>query len=227
MKKIMILFMIAAGILQAQTYTVEKLKGTAKAETGLNENWINLKEGTMIGANSIVAAGDNSIVQLISGNIKFVLRGPAAITLSDIKKMSVDDLLLALAMEDMLNAPKTKDELKSKNTAVYGSEENGRNLPPNTSSDFGIKRLNGAMQIAENGYPGAAIIAAKTTFRKYPDTKNLPAYRIYFARLLYQLNLCEEAYDEYGSIKELNLTPSQEKEVDSKIDVLSKKMVKK
>ena len=59
---------------------------------------------------------------LVKGNIKFTLKESAAVTVDNIKKMTIDDLLLALAMEDMMNAPRKKDENKSKSTQVYGDQ---------------------------------------------------------------------------------------------------------
>jgi hypothetical protein len=224
MKKLILIFLLIIETLPAQTFTVEKLKGTAQAQTGLNENWVDLKEGTVINQNSTVVAGKNSIIQLKTADNKFTLNGPSALTLSDIKKMSVDDVLLALAMEDVRNAPKNNNEAKSKSTAVYGTEENGKNMPANKSTDFGVKRLNGAMQLAESGYSGSAVIAAKETYRKYPDTKNIPSYRIFFAQQLRQLGLYEESYDEFDFIKNLKLNDEEKKEVDSELNDLSKKL---
>ena len=52
------------------------------------------------------------------------------------------------------------------------------------TDDFGIKRLNGAMQLAKNGFKESSVVFAKETYRKYPDSKQIPSYRIYFADIL-------------------------------------------
>ena len=121
MKKIILLIFICAGFLAAQTFKAEKVKGNVEAQIGTSENWISIADGKSLPANAVVSTGKNSSIQLTDNSINFNLKSTSALPLSRIKKMSVNDLILALAMEDMLNAPKKKEELNSKNTAVYGA----------------------------------------------------------------------------------------------------------
>ncbi|MBT8381736.1 MAG: hypothetical protein KJO59_05210, partial [Ignavibacteria bacterium] len=90
------------------------------------------------------------------------------------------------------------------------------------SGPFGIKRLNGARQLSESGLTESAIVFAKETYRKYPDTKSDPSYRIYFANILYNKSLYEEALVEYKEISKLDLNEKQRNEVSSAIENIKK-----
>jgi hypothetical protein len=222
MKKLLIVLMFAGG-LSAQTFTVEKVIGDVKYQNGSSETWSTLSSGNTIGDDAVISTGKNSSVLLKGNKVNFNLTESSAVSVSSIKKMNIDELLLALAMEDMMNAPK---EIKksSDNTAVYGTKEGEKTLLIETD-DFGIKRLNGAVQLAENGLEESAVVAAKETYRKYPDTKNLPSYRIYFANILYNKGLYEEALDDYVEIKKLKLNDDEKAIVNEKIESINMKLL--
>ncbi len=226
MKKIFLLVITIASLAFCQSFKVDKVSGTVKALDS-NDNWINVKEGTTLPLNSILVADKKSFVKISSEGLNFTLKESSAIPVSSIKKMTVDELLLALAMEDMINAPRKKQNENGKTTAVYGSKEGGNESEIGGSDGFGIKRINGAVQLAENGFKESAVITAKETFRKYPSTKEMANYRIYFANLLYDLGLYDEAYDEFTSIKELKLSDKEKSEVAVKLSLLNKKLVNK
>ncbi len=226
MKKIFLILILAAGFISAQTFRIEKADGVVKVQLGTNENWAAVSAGQSLPANSIIETGKNSLVILNGGNSKFNLKSSSVLPLSNIKKMSVNDLILALAMEDMINAPKKKEEANSKNTAVYGAQINGIKDPMVETDNFGIKKLNGAVQLAENGFKESAVIDAKETYRKYPETKSIASFRIYFANILYDFGLNEDAYDEFKSIQSLKLNGDQKEEVKSKMETLVTKLSK-
>ncbi len=226
MKKIFVLLFLATAFVYGQSCKIENLKGDVKAQIGTSEKWLPVKKGQELSVDAVISTGKNSFVKIDVKDSKLMLKSFSALKLSNIKKMTVNDLILALAMEDMLNAPKKKGNTNSKNTAVYGAEVNGIKTPIVESDDFGIKRLNGAVQLAENGFKESAVVDAKETFRKYPETNNLTSYRIFFANILFDLGLNEDAYDDFKSIEPLKLTGEEKNEVQAKLDVLAKKLLK-
>ena len=226
MKKIFVLLFLATAFVYGQSCKIENLKGDVKAQIGTSEKWLAVKKGQELSVDAVISTGKNSFVKIDVKDSKLMLKSFSALKLSNIKKMTVNDLILALAMEDMLNAPKKKENTNSKNTAVYGAEVNGIKTPMVESDDFGIKRLNGAVQLAENGFKESAVVDAKETFRKYPETNNLTSYRIFFANILFDLGLNEDAYDDFKSIEPLKLTGEEKNEVQAKLDVLAKKLLK-
>jgi hypothetical protein len=223
MKELLII-LIFTGVLSAQTFTVEKVSGDVKYQNGSSENWLLLNIGSTIEDDAIISTGDNSSVVLSGSNVRFNLNESSAVSVSSIKKMNTDDLLLALALEDMMNAPK---EIKksSNNTAVYGTKQGESNTLQIKTDDFGIKRLNGAVQLAKNGFQESAVVTAKETYRKYPDTKNLPSYRIYFADILNDKGLYEEALDEYVDIQKLKLNDEERTEVNKRTESIKMKLL--
>jgi hypothetical protein len=220
-KKILMIVLMMSTVVYAQTYEAVNVKGEVKFQSGTEESWKKVNEGMILNENEVVATGSNSSVQLVGDDFTLKMNEKSAVSISSIKKMSLDELLLALAMEDLINAPKKKENGNSENTAVYGEDES-EDFPALNSGPFGIKRLNGAMQLAESGLSESAVVFAKETYRKYPDTKSDPYYRIYFANILYNKSLYEESLSEYKAIEELELNDKQKNEVKKAIEHIEK-----
>jgi hypothetical protein len=227
MKKYFLAILLFATITYSQTFLVEKVNGNVKILSSNNTNWEQLKPKMILDENAVISSDKNSSVLIKSDEISFTLKESSAITISNIRKMTLDELVLALAMEDVMNVPRKKGNEKSDNTGVYGDKISEEILTTIMSNDFGLKRLNGAKQLAENGMKESAIIAAKEVYRKYPETKNDAATRIYFADLLFGSGLYEEAYDDYTDIKKLTLNAEQKHYVEGKIEQISKKLINK
>jgi len=222
--KLIIIILFSVTSIIAQSFTVEKISGETVYRANGDEEWVNLKVGDKIPENATIATGEHSNLQISNGGVDFSLEELSAISISNIKKMSVDDFLLALALEDVLNAPPDTNKY-SDNTAVYGARESEVNTSHIKSDDFGIKRLNGAVQLAELGFEESAVVASRETFRKYPDTKTLTVYRIFFADILLEKNLYEEALTEYTDIKKYNLNENEKSYVEEKLELIRKKLL--
>ncbi|QQS36099.1 MAG: hypothetical protein IPM56_17970 [Ignavibacteriales bacterium] len=223
--KTLLLILLSIITLNAQSFKVEKVSGTVKKLPAGEEKWIEVSSGETINSTSMLMTEKNSSVRISNSNSFFMLKESSAVLVSDIKKMTTEELLLALAMEDMLNAPRKKEKSKSHDTAVYGTNENGKKNNTLENHDYGIKRLNGAKQLSENGFNESAVIAAKETYRKYPSVKEITSYRIFFADILFNKGLNEEAYGEYVSISKLTLSEKEKADVEKKIELLEKKIV--
>jgi hypothetical protein len=83
-------------------------------------------------------------------------------------------------------------------------------------------RLNGAEELANSGLKESSVVFAKETYRKYPDTKKFANYRIFFADILYEKGLYEEALGEYFEIEKLGLTKEEKAKVESHINAINK-----
>jgi tetratricopeptide (TPR) repeat protein len=221
-KKSLILFLMVNTIVVAQSFKAADVIGQVKFQSGSEESWSKVEEGFLLNTEAVVVTGRNSTLQLVGNDFNFRLKENSAVSIGSIKKLSLDELLLALAMEDLINAPKKNGNGSSDNTAVYGNEESSEDFPDLNSGPFGIKRLNGAIQLASTGLKESAVIFAKETFRKYPDTKSIPYYRIYFANVLYDKGLYEEALEEFNEIINLDLNEDQQKDVKTALEDIKK-----
>lgn len=220
--KISLIALLLVPSLIAQEFKAIDVKGDIKYRSGTSEVWVEVKEGTALRSDDFISTGGKSSVQIKgTGNI-ITLGEFSAVSISSIRAMSTDDLLLALAMEDMINAPKPNGKNNSSSTAVYGNKEGQGKNPEVKADDFGIKRLNGAIQLAKNGFKESSVVFAKETYRKYPDSKQIPSYRIYFADILYEKGLYEEALGEYMDIGKLNLSNEEKSKVELQTQNINK-----
>ena len=222
LEKILIAVFLLTCSVAAQQLKVVSVKGDVKYQYGTSENWIELKGGEDLQTNGFVTTGKNSSVKIDKSGSKITIDELSAVSISSIKKMTTDELLLALAMEDMINAPKTNGKGNSNSTATYGEKENAEKINNPETNDFGVKRLNGAVQLADNGLKESSVIFAKETYRKYPETKQVASYRIFFADILYEKGLYEEALGEYMDIQKLELNKDQIDNIDSRINSINK-----
>lgn len=226
--KLLIISLLLSITVLAQDYKIISSSGKVKAQLNGSEEWVDVSKNIVITANSILFADNNAWIKLKGPNGDFLLRGPAAISAGHIKTMSLDDLLLALAMNEIMNAPRDKkNKNRSGNTAVYGTKEGDEINLPLSNKEFGLIRLSGARQLSENGYTESAIVSAKETYRKYPSTQNNIEYRLYFAKQFEVKRLYEEAYNEYSEIKKLKLNEDQSKIVENKLESLGRKLLNK
>ncbi|NOX66942.1 MAG: hypothetical protein GXO85_14385 [Chlorobi bacterium] len=219
MKRYMFLIiMIFSTIASGQQFKVDKVKGKVLVQRGTEEEFTQLQKGDILNGDDLIITEKSSFIQLDKDGSKFILDENSALGLNYLKKISINDLLLALAMEEIRNVPKTKTNSITKNTAVYGAETTVENPVVVSENSLGVKKINGAKQLAKNGYTESAIIVAKETYRKYPYTSKNVDDRIYFANLLVSLNLNNEALDEYSAISNLNLTNTQKQKVEQGIE---------
>lgn len=201
MKRFFYVFLIASINLYAQGFLVEKVSGTVNVLKGTSEKYESISTGDKLNGNDLIITDNNSFIQLNKNGSRFILQSNSALGLNYLKEISINDFLLALAMEEIRKVPKEGGNGNSKNTAVYGEEIKSDLSSVHNENLMGIKKLNGAKQLAENGYKESAVLVAKETYRKYPSTKNKIDERIYFADILVDLTLYSEAFEEFNEIR--------------------------
>lgn len=227
MKSLLIVLLLIAAKLFAQEFTVEKVGGDVQALIGSNEKWTELKAGQKLLGTDLISTGEKSFLQVSDRNNHFVLQENSALRLSSYKKMTLNELLLALATEEIRNIPKSNNNPSTRNTAVYGKDAASVKPLPASIRDLGFKKLNGAKQLAQNGFKESAIVVAKETFRKYPETKTKVKDHLYFVDLLIQLKLYREAESELIQIKEQTLNDIEKVSVDARSQKIKSELINK
>lgn len=225
MKNIFIVMILCMSCTFAQTFKVEKVKGKVSALKGSSEQWVEVKKGDKLSSSDLIMTEKNSSVQLSKDGSIFMLKNEAALGLNSIKKISINELILALTVEEVKSVPK-KSSNDLKTTAVYGSKAKKNSNITVSPNVLGNKKINGAKQLAQSGFKESSILVAKETFRKYPETAEIIKNRLFFAALLEELNLNDEAFDEYSKISKLNLVYSEKELVKKKLGLLSIKVSK-
>lgn len=202
----------------AQEFRAERVTGLVKAQKGLSEEFTPVTEGMILNKNTLLLTDKNASLSLSGDGVRFTLKPQAALHLNDLRRMTVEELLMALALEEILDAGTRNEKSNLKNTAIYGTESEKRNSGGN--SDLGVLRLNGAKQLAENGFTETAIITAKDVFRKYPSTAGMADYRIFFAEQLIKHKLWREALDEFTAILKLDMGSREKQTVTESIEYI-------
>jgi len=224
--KTLFFIVVLSTVVFAQTYTVEKVRGEVFVQKGVSEEWISVQKGMKLDKNDIVMTGEGAFLQLESGNKSFLLNADAALGLDRIKNIPLNDLLLSLAREELKRINIENKHPEIKNTAVYGSEVSGEESMSVDDNLLGERRLNGAYQLAKNGYKESAVLAAKETFINYPYTLKLVDKRLFFVELLDNLGLHYEAMDELKSIEKFVVNAEQAKIIKNMKDGISAKIAR-
>ncbi len=226
MKFILIIFLTASAVF-GQQFKVEQVTGEVTALKGTSENVVEIKSDAMLSGDDMIITGENSSAIVIGrNNQKFILKENSALELDYLKEVSLNDLLLALAMEEIRDVPKNKSKSDSKNTAVYGSKISDETETIQNSNDLGLKKINGAKQLANRGYQKSAVILARETFRKYPGEKIKVNNRLFFTDILIEFELYNEAAYELDKLKLFNLTDDEKNNIEKRSEKINEKLVK-
>jgi tetratricopeptide (TPR) repeat protein len=205
--KVFILIFILSAYLNAGSdiFIVKKLKGNAEVRHGVSEVWNKLEHGDTLKPDDTIKAYSDTYIEIYSpeGRI-FKMSGPALLNISDIRRISVEDLLLQLAMEDIRAIPEKSDGFyrseRRKATGVYGSDISRRKAKVKIKKDDKIAFLwaNGAIILFENGYYETSAIRAKNLINRFDELRSNSKICLLPARALEKLGLYGEAISEYN-----------------------------
>jgi len=184
--------------------TIDSVEGDVFVRHGVEEEWVEASVGSTLRPEDSIKTGKNSSA-VLRLNDDSIYRIPAEIIVdgADFRSMDREELLMRLAMEDMLSVPERMDDDRPvpRTTVLHGSPR-GRVAEDTEQINFETARfrINGARYLVEHDYRGTAVLKIRETLRLYPDG----AYRInammLAAESLETLILLEEAARYYRTI---------------------------
>jgi len=207
--KILMFVLFVSQILFAQDFIVQKVSGNVFVQKGFEEKTQKVNTGDKLKSNDLIITDESAFIHLKDKNgNSFVLKSNSAVGVNYLRKMSLNDLILALTQEE-----------------IYGTEARMKK-PFDFQNKLGQKKINGAKQLAESGFVESAILAAKETFRKYPATGKNFGDRLYFADLIKNLGLDEESISEYNKISKIAETDAQKEILSNRIEGVNLKIIR-
>ena len=222
--KILMFVLFVSQILFAQDFIVQKVSGNVFVQKGFEEKTQKVNTGDKLKSNDLIITDESAFIHLKDKNgNSFVLKSNSAVGVNYLRKMSLNDLILALTQEEIRTVPRNSN--KTPNTAVYGTEARMKK-PFDFQNKLGQKKINGAKQLAESGFVESAILAAKETFRIYPATGKNFGDRLYFADLVKNLGLDEESISEYNKISKIAETDAQKEILSNRIEGVNLKIIR-
>ncbi len=206
---------ISPAKVQGDIYKVKKLKGEVKVRHGAKENWENLSLGDTLKPDDTILLWKNSYVEIEGDKVFFKSNGNAIVNISDLRRLTKEELLLQLAFEEMRNVPDIrKEEKKTKSTGIYGtdiSKEETKLKPNENLTQFWI---NGVKALFENGFYETASLRAKNLMSKFDELKDNLELKLIIATSLEKLEIYGEAISEYKRI----ISTSKDGNLNSKIE---------
>ena len=229
MKQLVLLLAIllcGAGLSQADI-KLAGMKGKVQVRHGVSEDWTTPAPGDILKPEDSIRMGKKSKAVLsIDGRDRLTLPEMVIVDVSDLRKLSQEELLLMLAMQDVRSVPgkDRKDELNiPRTTTVHGANQG--NVPSAIAADpdAGTLLLNGTKVLYDNGYYATCILKAKDVYRQLPVLAKNIGSRLIVASALERLSLFSEALTEYAGLSQERLSPRQKALVEEKLARLKRK----
>lgn len=222
---ILLSFALLTSNAQEQIYKVKKLKGEAQVRHGTRENWQKLSTGDTLRADDTIILQKDGYIEIEAMNIFFKSNGAIILNISDLRRLSKEDLLLQLAFEEMKNIPDVKVERKNaKSTGIYGSEISKREVKPKEVQNLTHFWVGGVKALFENGFYETSAIRAKNLMLKFSELKDDLDLKMLVATSLEKIGLYGEAIAEYRKIISTSNDESLNSNLERKIRELKSKI---
>jgi hypothetical protein len=185
-------------------FTLERFEGDVQVRQGVAEVWLDVVPGLKLRPEDTVRTGRNAFAVLRRDDgVRYRIPPETIIDGADLRNIDREELLLLLAVEDMLSVPDriNEDRPVSRTTVLHGSprgritEEIGGTDP--TTAEF---RINGARFLISQNYHGTAVLKIRETLRLFPAGEYRVGAMMIAAESFESMELFEEATRYYRTV---------------------------
>lgn len=223
MKKILlisILFILSGSFSTAQI-TIKRIKGGVELRHGVSEEWVKGYVGDLLTPDITMKTGKNSSVTILSPEKQpITIPELTILEVGDLRRMSQEELLLKLAMEDVRSIPPQENpgEMKIPNTTIiHGKNRPMPDVTTRRQNGFREMEVRGTKVLYDNAFYPTCILRAKEMIEVYPELKPKFEFRAMIAGALERTKLRGQALNEYLALSNEKLTPPQKAMVDENI----------
>jgi tetratricopeptide (TPR) repeat protein len=182
-------------------FKIKKLKGRVEVRHGVKEVWENLTQSDTLRPEDTILMNKDSYIEIEGNGIFFKAIGELILNISDLRRLSKDELLLQIAFEEMRALPGVKDEKRnSSSTGLYGADVSKEETKLKTMQSLAYLWVKGVRALFENGFYETASIRAKNLMSRYDELKESYELKLIVANSFEKLGLYGEAISEYNKI---------------------------
>ncbi|CUS97136.1 hypothetical protein [Candidatus Kryptobacter tengchongensis] len=196
-------------------YKVKKLNGEALVRHGAKEKWVKLSYGDTLRPEDTFFLDKNGYIEIEGNKILFKSDGGIIINISDLRRLTKEELLLQLAFEEMKSVPDVKkDKSNAKSTGIYGTEIEEEKTNLKTGWNLTNYWVKGVSALFENGFYETSAIRARNLMLKFDELKDNIELKMIIATSLEKLELYGEAISELNKI----LLSSKDKNLNARVE---------
>lgn len=184
--------------------TLERFEGDVQVRQGVAEKWSEIVPGLKLRPEDTIRTGRNAFAVLRRDDgVRYRIPPETIIDGADLRNIDREELLLLLALEDMLSVPDriNEDRPVSRTTVLHGSprarmSEDVIEADP-TAAQF---RINGAKFLISQNYHGTAVLKIRETLRLFPGGEYRTGAMMIAAESFERMELFEEASRYYRTV---------------------------
>ena len=226
MKALVLCLVIFSPLAHAADIVVSRVKGEVAVRSGVQETWHPVKAGDRLKPHDSMRTGKDAsavlIVAMVDGMdpAKISLPADVILDLSDVRKLTRDELILKLTMERVKASSYEwkNSELQIPNATVVHGERRKEAAPENVDERGAVLLMNGTKVLFHNGFFSTCALKGLSLLGRFPSLGETFENRYIVAESLERSDLRGEALNEYLALSSMTgLTAEQQRLVRSSI----------